>query len=55
MVVRFPRLVGGGSLGGVRFRGERVGKEKRRKKEKIERREKERGKNCFGFFDFGSG
>ena len=50
MVVRFPRLVGGGSLGEVGFRGERVGKEKRRKKEKIERRETERGKKIVSGF-----
>ena len=54
MVVRFPRLFGGGSLGGVRFRGERVGKE-RVKKERKDREERERkGKNLFRVFDFGS-
>ena len=42
VVVRFPRLVGGGSLGGVRFRGERVGKgkEKKERKDKDERERK---------------
>ena len=50
MVVRFSRLVGGGSLGGVRFQGERVGKEERRKKEKIERRQKKRGKKIVSGF-----
>ena len=37
---------------GVRFWGEREGKEKRRRKEKIERREKERGKKIISGFRF---
>ena len=58
MVVWFSRLVGGGSLGGVRFRGERESGKGKEKKERKDREERERKgkKNCFGFFfDFGSG
>ena len=53
MAVRSPRLVGGGSLGGVRSRGEREreGKEKKERKDR-EEREREGRENYFRVFDF---
>ena len=50
MVVRFSRLVGGGSLGGVRLWGERVGKEREKKERKDREETEKKGKKiCFGF------
>ena len=52
MAVRSPRLVGGGSVGGVRSRGEREGRKKKKERKDREEREREGKKKIGSGFRF---